>query len=316
MREFKKIFKRVRGFKVLNQYARAGVLLYAVILTMLLGISQKSLEIVRLAVENRVLSKIRRKYSKFIVKFKEKQNNQKIQENSNKVWVCWLQGMENAPEIVKHCYRSLEKHLVNKEIIVITDSNYNDYVSFPKHIQEKVNQGTISKTHFSDLLRLELLINYGGSWIDATVLCTSDDIPEYIFESNLFLYQCLKPGRDGHSYNISSWFITSSTNHPILELTKELLYEYWKQYNYMKDYYLLHMMFQLAIETYNMEWEEVIPCCNSTPHILLLNLFNQYDEKKYKAILNATPFHKLSYKFTEEDSKKESTFYCKVRSAL
>ena len=35
-----------------------------------------------------------------------------------------------------------------------------------------IDSGQITKTHLSDLLRLELLIRYGGTWIDATVFCT------------------------------------------------------------------------------------------------------------------------------------------------
>jgi hypothetical protein len=37
---------------------------------------------------------------------------------------------------------------------------------------EKYQKKIIDNTHFSDLLRLELLIKYGGTWIDASVLVT------------------------------------------------------------------------------------------------------------------------------------------------
>ena len=48
--------------------------------------------------------------------------------------------------------------------------------------------GTISNTHFSDLIRLNLLNQYGGTWIDSTCLQT-EKIPDYIKNSNLFLYK-------------------------------------------------------------------------------------------------------------------------------
>ena len=35
-----------------------------------------------------------------------------LEHKRNKIiWFCWLQGIENAPEVVKACYRSLQRHL-------------------------------------------------------------------------------------------------------------------------------------------------------------------------------------------------------------
>ena len=45
---------------------------------------------------------------------------------------------------------------------------------------------------------------------------------------------------------------------------------------------------------------------------LLLHLFDKYDEKIYKAIIEQSPFHKLSYKFTEEQMASEGTNYRKL----
>jgi hypothetical protein len=86
-----------------------------------------------------------------------------------------------------------------------------DYVSFPDFILKKWKQGVITNTHMTDLLRLELLIKYGGLWLDATVLCTGQ-APEYFFSSDLFFFQTLKPGRDGHATYISSWLMEAKTN--------------------------------------------------------------------------------------------------------
>lgn len=48
------------------------------------------------------------------------------------------------------------------------------------------------------------------------------------------------------------------------------------------------------------ECKKGIPKGDITPHILLLHLFDKYAEKTYRAIIEQSPFHKLSYKFTEE----------------
>lgn len=311
MKEFLYLFKKVGGKEILRQYWHAHVLLYAVIQMLCQGFSKKSLEIVRLSVDNRILAKLRRKYRKFIEQYMKAEDELCRAEHaqSKKVWVCWLQGIENAPLIVQMCIHSLKENLPDREIILITEENYKKYVSFPEHIQKKIDTGVISKTHMSDLLRLELLITHGGTWMDATVFCSGQKVPSYILDSQLFVFQCLKPGLDGHCTGISSWLMTACSNHPILLLTRALLYKYWENHNTLIDYYLIHDMFQLAIETYPEEWKAVVPFCNSVPHILLLRFFEKYDDEMWQAIKQMTCIHKLSYKFTQEQFSMQGTYY-------
>ena len=42
--------------------------------------------------------------------------------------------------------------------------------------------------HFTDIIRLALLYNYGGVWIDATILLT-DYLPQEYFEMDYFMFQ-------------------------------------------------------------------------------------------------------------------------------
>ena len=311
MKRFLQLFLKAGGVEVLRQYLRAHVLLFALVQTALNGFSKKSLEIVRHTVNNKILCKLRRKNKAFIQTFKEGYIPGPRQR-SNKVWVCWLQGMEQAPALVQQCYASLQENMPDRQIILLTEENYRDYVTFPDHIQQKIDSGVITRTHMSDLLRLELLLNHGGTWIDATVFCSGRNIPSYMLDSDLFVFQTLKPGADGHATVLSSWFMTGCTNHPILELSRQLLYRYWKKYDSMVDYFLLHDFFQLAVEAYPQEWAQVIPVSNATPHILLLRLFEPYCETGWDAIRNMTPFHKLTYKFDETQTRIPDTYYKRV----
>ena len=310
MKRFIALFNKVGGWNVLKQYAKAHVLFYALAQTLLNGFSRKSLEIVRLAISNKILCRLRKKYRRFIADFVAAAPTAGRQ-HSNKVWVCWLQGMENAPELVRRCYRSLQENLGNRDIIVLTEDNYREYVQFPAHIQSKIDSGMITRTHMSDLLRLELLLNYGGTWIDATVFCSGGEIPDYMLESDLFVFQTLKPGADGQPTVISSWFMTACTHHPILELTRALLYKYWEKHKDLVDYFLIHDFFQLAIEAYPEQWAKVMPFSSGTPHILLLRLFEPWDETIWNAVTEMTPFHKLSYKFDNAEDKN-GTYYTRI----
>ncbi len=101
----------------------------------------------------------------------------------------------------------------------------------------------------------------------------------------------------------------AKTNNKILMATRELCYEYWKTNNTMLDYFLLHDFMSIVLEKYEEDWKKIIPRDNATPHILLLRLFDQYDEKTWAAIKSQTQFHKLTYKFGEEKQKEQGTYY-------
>ena len=313
MKNFLKLFKKLGGASLLKQYIRARVLLFAMIQTLMNGFSKKGLEIVRLAVDRKIFHRLRKKNRKFIAQYvQDHPADQAVQKHNPIIWTIWLQGMDNAPKVVQQCYRSMQKHITDREIIVITEDNYADYVTFPDYIMEKYKKGIISKVHFADLLRVELLATHGGTWMDGTVFCSGKPSRSYMLDGELFLFQMLKPGLDGHSRAVSSWFMTAHSGNPIMLLTRELLHRYWKKYNYAVEYFILHDFLQMALEAYPEVWSKVVPFSNSTPHILLLRLFENYNEALWDGIRAQTDIHKLSYKFSPEEAARENTYYTRV----
>lgn len=310
----RKILKKQGGINLIRQYWRGGALFTAVVEFMLLGKSNTSLEILRNAAALKIKQKLEKKYSHKIIEIEKRYKEQNI-KIERKVWVCWFQGMENAPEIVRRCYTSIIEN-IDREVILLTEDNYRDYVSFPRKIQAKIDCGIIRDAHMSDLLRLELLQKYGGTWIDATVFCCSKDIPDYMLDSDLFLFQSLKPGKDGQASTISNWFLTAKPNQKFIFIIRELLYDYWKNNNEVVDYFIFHDFFQILIEWYPKEWNRVVPFSNSVPHILLLRLFDEYNDDIWNAVTAMTPFHKLSYKFESSEMQKPNTYYQKIMKKL
>ncbi len=297
---------------LIKHHIKSHTLTTMVVETILFGKNQKSYEIMGLSVEYKIKKQLKNKYYKNLTEFHENYDETVFHEKSNKVWFCWFQGIENAPEIVEICYNSLKENLNDKEIILITEENMFEYIAFPQFIMEKWKKGIISNTHISDLLRLELLIKYGGLWLDATVFCSSSNIPDYIDNSELFFYQHLTLNKYARSAFISSWLIHAKSNNKILMATRYLLYKYWEKNDYQIDYFILHHFMTLALEFYPESWENVVPVDNSTPHILQSKLFEIYDDVIWKPIQNNTCFHKLTYKFDEEKLKVNNTYYKKI----
>lgn len=311
MSKLMKVFKKQGGMKLLKQYWKGGALFTAVGEFLILGKSRTALEQLSLAASLKTKQKLERKYKKYLTQFNENYTETE-HKGANKIWTCWFQGLDGAPIIVKKCVESVRINNPDKEVVVITANNLHDYVRFPEYIEEKWKRGIITHTHMTDLLRLELLIKYGGTWIDATVFCSSSNIPSYFFDSDLFFYQLLKPGRDGNGIYLSSWFISAKTNNKILMATQKLCYEYWKENDTMWDYFLLHDFLSIVLEYYPDDWDKIVPRDNAAPHMLLLRLFDEYNEEVWKAISEQTPFHKLTYKFESKEQRRDNTYYKKI----
>lgn len=310
--DLRKIYHKQGGKELIKQYRKSGALGTALAEFILLGKSRTALEILRNSAQLKTKQHLERRYRNKLIQFDQEYSSCVYKhKNSNTIWICWFQGLENAPEIVRKCYYSMKKNLHKHKIILITSSNINKYVLFPSYIMDKWKAGIITNTHMTDLLRLELLTTYGGTWIDATVLCTEDEkrIPSYFFDSELFFYQCLKPGRDGQSTYMSSWFISARSHNKVLEATKALCYEYWKKNDELIDYYLLHDFLSIVLEHYPEDWNKIVPRDNATPHELLLRMFDSYDDRTWKAIRAQSPFHKLSYKFSKEQAELKGTYF-------
>ena len=192
--DFKKLISRYRqfgGMRLVWEYAKLGALRPAVKTGFTCVVKKQSFKAIYPEVLKRAEPMLVAKYRHVVQGFKSSStseatksitrclSNENHNENENNastgsatVWFCWLQGLDDAPEIVKACYNSIKRNIPNREIKVIDAKNWKEYVELPDFIVKKWEKGRVPAALFSDLLRLELLIKYGGTWIDSTVLCT------------------------------------------------------------------------------------------------------------------------------------------------
>lgn len=132
--------------------------------------------------------------------------------SKKRIWIYWQQGFENAPEIVKLCAESWKTLNPDYEVTLLDESNLGNFISIPREFN--LSRKPISLQLYSDFIRLELLTQHGGVWVDSTVYCAkslNEWLPEYSSQNDFFVFQ--SPGKDRL---ISSWFISSSTDSGIL----------------------------------------------------------------------------------------------------
>lgn len=167
--------------------------------------------------------------------------NEPVYSREKYAWSCWWQGMEEAPDLIKACINSHKRYLP-KEVgmIIITRDNYRDYVDFPQWLLDKVEDGRVTLTTFSDVIRASLLYKYGGIWLDSTILLT-EPLPLAFWDYDVFtireFHYCLpfmggKPGQKFYHFLMEGFFY------------------YYENYEYTKYYLLVTYLLDIAMNKY------------------------------------------------------------------
>lgn len=278
------------------------------------------------AAKNRLLNKhqiildfLEKQYAEYWDKYRRPTIMPEISAGmQDKIWVCWWQGFDNAPEIVKTCINSIIRNAGDKEVIIITEDNYRQYVAFPEWIEQKRNLNIISRTMLSDLLRMNLLASYGGIWLDATFFCTKPYLETYM---SLPIWSIKRPDY-GHASVACGYFAgyswgCSNENRWIFKVIFDFLCYYWKTNDKMIDYLLVDYAVVLA-QKHDAKIAKAISSIKpNNPYCDELNkvLGRPFDENTWENISTDTYLYKLTWKQTfKKDVNGRDTFFGKLIS--
>lgn len=164
---------------------------------------------------------------------------------AEKIYTIWLQGEQNAPDIVKSCFASIRAHC-KQELVVLDEQTLPDYISLPEAIITKYKEGKIEPCHFSDICRVELLYRHGGYWLDATCFVTGP-IPEHIEEQDFFVYMAGRHIYGNYSY-IQNCFIRARKGSWLLAAWRAIILDYWLHANRRVDYFQHQLMFRTLVK--------------------------------------------------------------------
>lgn len=309
-------FHQFGGMRLVWQYAKMGVLWTGIKEIIRCAIKGKSMKMVYPRITKRVDEILYDKYSSILhsltlpsLSDKIKQNTHNSEDAKTKVWFCWLQGLDEAPELVHACLKSLYD-LPNTEVTIIDKGNYKNYIKFPDYILEKYHKGRIPHATMSDMLRLALLSEHGGIWIDSTVLCTYNEkhleFWKSIQQSEFYIYRYFRNERIN---GISTWFIAAKPNNPIIEETLQMMYAYWKDFDCLVEYYLIHLFIGWSAKKHP-EYMKMMPKGNSYHAIMLGGALEKlYSEEKWNNLVDHVLFHKMSYRHTEKAKSIKGSYY-------
>lgn len=238
-----------------------------------------------------------------------------------KIWVCWWQGLDNAPLIVQQCVESIRRNAGNREVIVITDENYEQYVHIPDWVKAKQKAGIITRTNLSDLLRLSLLAEHGGLWLDSTFYC-SGPIEEMVFSKPLwsikrpdYLHCSIAQGY------FAGYSLACDVEHRwIFRAIRDFFLQYWKTNDFMVDYLMVDYMIVLA-QWHNAfisrEFADIVPnnpCCDNLYKVL----GKPFNERVWYSLTSETSLFKLTWKqsFSESQNGRVTFFGALIDGSL
>lgn len=305
-------YKQFGGLRLVIEYAKLGVLGPVAKGFFICLIKRQSFKQIYPIVLEKVEPFLIQKYGSRVQELNSLRSSSLDHKKSKIIWFCWLQGFDNAPEIVQACYNSIKRNIPDREIKLIDAQNWKEYVEMPDYIISKWEKGRIPAALFSDLLRLELLIMYGGTWIDSTVLCTGfkgSNVQEFkeCLDANLFLFQYSKQGCIPVS--ISNWFITACKNNEVLMVLREMLYAYWKDFDCTLDYYIFHLFFSMLSKEYPKEIQAMPYGQSMNSLVLLHHLGEIFDRKKWDKLTSKVCFHKLAFRIPKEIEDNKYNYY-------
>lgn len=224
--------------------------------------------------------------------------NPNVRKNKT-IWFLWTQGIDNAPLLVKKCYQSLLKYKEDYDVIVLTKENLKEYICLPKYVEKLYNEKKMSEALHSDMIRLYLLIHYGGIWRDATCF-QSSPYPDYVKNYHFFMFSSDLLSHSLQPIICSNWFIKAEYNNRLLVKTYNFLCEYHKRYSKPHDYYIFHLVLSVLAkkdEECKQIWDTMPYVCNMNPHALFFSWSKIYIEKDYQHLLSLCFIHKLTYKY-------------------
>ena len=209
-----------------------------------------------------------------------------------KVWMLWMQGEDNAPELVKASIASWRQYNPSWEIIVLDENSIEKYIKIPEFPADT------SLNHKANIIRLRLLVEYGGVWTDATSLCLKplNDWIDQVTPEGFFAFSRPQPLRP-----LANWFIATQPNSAAVTRWLTWSESYLLSRFRPTTYFWSHFTFKWILENYkDVEaiWANTPKIVAKGPHILQRILDGDLDSSNDPADweMSLLPLLKMNWK--------------------
>lgn len=227
----------------------------------------------------------------------DKQTGVEIQYNDC-IWTAWLQGEENAPEVIQMTLASIKRNSNGHKVIVLSNETIDQYIEVPIKIQQKYERGILCNAHYTDVIRMLILAKYGGLWLDATMFLTKK------VTTNAFIKPFYSIGFYGSTSRFVSeykWIvgiIGGCSNSEFLSRISEMLNTYWIDHNMPIDYFVFDYLVAVLYKK-DKRFREVVDGLPKVNHYIndLRKVLNEpFDKEVLDELMECGQPYSLTYK--------------------
>jgi hypothetical protein len=175
------------------------------------------------------------------------------------IWILWLQGWDQAADLVKACRRSWLKLNPDWQIHFRDAETLKSFISVPPDLLKH------GRDVFADQVRNELLLRHGGVWADATTYCLRP-LSEWIdlaTASGFFAF-----ARPFPDIMLSNWFLAAPKGSHIADAWLRAGYEYWQTHAKREPFYWHHAVFA-ALHSSLVPYEQLLAPLTATQRFIV-----------------------------------------------
>lgn len=227
-------------------------------------------------------------------------SEQSQDDSSDLVFTYWAQGYDKAPPLVQASITAWRRE-VGDRLVVLDEQLLPYWISFDQKLHDRL---PAVSARFSDLLRVELLSKYGGTWVDATTFPT--EIYSTFF-SKISDCKVFAPRYQGAA--ISSWYINASNRSRLVRRLTAALRVYWRQNKKAVGYFMFHFFFECIANGFgdaSKEWGESPVLSSQKCHKLHAILGKEVDGSEFDRRRLSAPIQKMTYKYDHIGISPES----------
>ena len=233
---------------------------------------------------------------------------------SNCIWTAWLQGEENAPEVIRITLASMRENANGHPVIVISNENVEQYIDIPHAIKTKHESATMGHAHYADVIRMMILAKYGGIWLDATMLL-HEPIPEEAFRCSFYSVG-FKAISENKFISKNKWLVRvigGNKGSVYLAAISGMLTNYWEEHNVAVDYFVFDYLIYLLYQN-DHSFHLIIDNLHRMEHYTneLRKIINEpFSEKSLKELSIEKQVYTLTYreKYTQKTPEGHMTLY-------
>ncbi len=160
------------------------------------------------------------------------------------LWMLWLQGWDNAPDVVQSARVSWEHRNPGWDIRLLDQDTLSDHL--PQDVLDRIFEVEKPPCSYADQIRLELLQRYGGVWTDATTICATplDDWLPTTARLGFFAF-----ARNDGQRMLANWFLAAAPDNYVIKKWHAAMWTYWTDRTDEHVFFWMHGLFGMLYET-------------------------------------------------------------------